>query len=175
MPSTPPIQTFFLLVSTAEPHGHRFVPLSAPSVLAWFRRAWALALAGRNWRRELRGEVYGLDSLFEWVARSRKPAPDDDKLVLAAVRGQIYAEGGVDANPHCISVETDDDEVDIKYWFFDRVGLSDENIRNELPTPESLSQSCPDDEDEIENDEEDEDAVLVYSDFYEEEIVNRDQ
>ncbi len=126
-------RTYFLIVSKAEPRGRRFVRLDAPSVLAWFQRNWTLGRGG--FVEELRGEVYGLDQLFEDVEIEKIAAPKTDEELVPLLEKHIYFEGDIEAEPHFVHVETDDDEVEIAYFFFDDTFLDDPDCLDRLPNP----------------------------------------
>jgi uncharacterized protein (TIGR02996 family) len=63
--------------------------------------------------------VYGFGTLFEAAAEHHLPPPataDDLELYLAE---HLYVEGEIRFRPHCIQVLTDDDEIQLAYYFFD--------------------------------------------------------
>ncbi len=130
-----PPQTYFLLVSRDEPSGRRFVPLRAPNVLAWFQRVWTATSPQPQWRADLGGYVYGFGKLFEAIEEQRLPRPATADELLPLLKEHIYYARDIVAEPHFIHVETDDDEVDIEYYFFDETFLKSPEAFDRLPTP----------------------------------------
>ena len=124
---------YFLLVSPHEHGGRRFVRLKAPSVLAWFQQAWRPVTGERSWRSDLRGWAYGLDSLFDKIDDENLQCPATDEELVPLLERHIYSEGGIQAEPHFLCVETNDDEVSIEYYFFDDGFLSSSDALDRLP------------------------------------------
>lgn len=125
-------RTYFLLLSRGEPRGRRFVRLRSPSVLAWFQRNWATGDDGA-YVDELKGEVYGLGSLFEKVAEGGVPAPTTASELPPLLEMYLYYERDIEAEEHFVHVETDDDEVDVEYFFFDDHFLRQPDALERLP------------------------------------------
>src|SRR6185503_2937838 len=93
----------------------------------------------RNWTRsdverteELRGHVYGLESVFD-DARGEPPAKDLD--LVAWIDRTVYSEQDHTVRLHYLKVETDDDEVPIHWFMFDDTFLADPTAWNDLPDP----------------------------------------
>ncbi len=105
----------------------RVIRLSGgPTVLAWFR--WALDEAkgqadANAWLHTLMdGAPYGLGSIFRQA--SELAIPDTWQDLLALLHEQLYVEGGPEYirmdDEHSLRVRTNDDEVDLAYYFFDQ-------------------------------------------------------
>jgi len=125
---------YFLLLSQNETRGRRFVRLSAATALDWFREAWPKAAQGCDvWGAELKGHVYGLGNLFDTIVDAELELPADDAELMALLESHIYAEYFVEAEPHVVHVETNDDEVDIEYFFFDDDFLESPDALERLP------------------------------------------
>lgn len=95
------------------PLSKRVKKLNAPSVLAWFQKA--IKNGGKGAEKELGGHVYGFDSLFE-------EAHDVPKSVAALrdlLEEDLYSEGDIRVDAHSVRVSTDDDEVELAYFFLD--------------------------------------------------------
>lgn len=108
------------------PLSKRLRRLDAPSVLAWFQERFADARGAAAPRdvgeAELGGYVYGFGTLFEAVKEHRLPTPKTMAGLDKQLRKHLYVEGGSDhirVNDHTLRVATDDDEVDLAYFFFD--------------------------------------------------------
>lgn len=98
-------------------------------MLGFYRQHWSEGA----FHEELRGPVYGLSSLFEKAAEDGVPAPADEAELVPLLERYIYAERGADVGPHFVHVETDDDEVDIEYFFFDDCFLAEADALDRLP------------------------------------------
>ena len=104
------------------PLGKRIVRLDAPSVLAWFQRAWGESLSaepGSYVSDTLGGRVYGLASLFAAIRTHRLPPPQSMPELSALLREHLYVEGELRTSAASVRVLTDDDEVGLAYFFFD--------------------------------------------------------
>ena len=134
LPKAAPSRTYFLLVSTSEPSGRRFVQLRAPSVLAWFQRVWSTG--SEHWRSELHGHVYGLSKLVDMIDELKLPRPSSDAELAPLLDEHIYYERNLVAEPHFVHVQTDDDEVDVDYFFFDDAFLRTAEAGDRLPSPD---------------------------------------
>lgn len=91
-------------------------------VLDWFRRGWGCD-DGWAWvEAELGGAVYGLASIFEAARTEGLPRPDTLDELRTLLHGHLYVEGGPECirlDEHSLRVRTDDDEVELAYFFFD--------------------------------------------------------
>jgi hypothetical protein len=97
------------------PLSKRVRRLEAPSVLAWFAKA--LEKKDKGVDKELGGRVYGLDSLFE----EKHDAPKSIAALRELLEEHLYVEGDIRLDAHSLRVSTDDDEVELAYFFFDDV------------------------------------------------------
>jgi uncharacterized protein (TIGR02996 family) len=92
------------------------------SVLDWFRKRW-VGLAdeeAHEWAaRELGTQVYGFGSLFQAIAEHGLPVPKTESQLHQILADHLYVEGEILARPHCLQVLTDDDELQMAYYFFD--------------------------------------------------------
>jgi hypothetical protein len=160
----------YLLVLSRYERGHRrFVELPDATVLAWFRRNWSRAPEERVF--ELKGDVYGLASVFDDASDEARPsaAPQSDAELVAEIDRILYSEGGHEVQAHFIGVQTDDDEYPIHYYFFDDDFLGQPGAWDELPDwrtgtalaeiedEHPLDEDADDDEDEDSEDEGDDD------------------
>src|SRR5579884_2914592 len=94
-----------------------------PSILDWFRNRWrgvryddganeyATGLLGTN--------VYGFASLFDRIAEQSISPPRSPRALGEALKAHLYVEGEVLFSPHVMQVLTDDDEIQLAYYFFD--------------------------------------------------------
>ncbi|MEV0431258.1 hypothetical protein [Micromonospora sp. NPDC050495] len=105
-----------------NPFGKRVVTLPEATVLDWFRCGWeqddpCLWIEG-----ELGGNVYGLESIFEEVRKRRLPPPESVDELRELLTEHLWVEGDDDfirLGEHALRVRTDDDEVDLAYYFVD--------------------------------------------------------
>jgi hypothetical protein len=137
--------TYFLLLSPNERGGRRFVRLKAPTVLTWFQRGWRACERGEDWGADLRGHVYGLGTFFDMIEEQQLQFPSSEEELVPLLEAHIYYEKDIEAEPHFVHVETDDDEVDIEYFFFDDQFLKSPGALDRLPP---LERRAHDDEDE---------------------------
>jgi hypothetical protein len=102
--------------------GKRVRPLPDRSVLDWFRRGWAAAADPATdldaWvATELGGPVYGLATIFHAARKRGLPAPATADELGAALAEHLYVEGEVIAGDGWVLALTDDDEVELAYFF----------------------------------------------------------
>jgi len=95
------------------PLSKRVKKLNAPSVLAWFQKA--IKNGGKGVEKELGGRVYGFDSLFE----EEHDVPKSVAALRDLLEEDLYSEGDIRVDAHSVRVSTDDDEVELAYFFFD--------------------------------------------------------
>jgi len=92
-------------------------------VLGWFQRHWKgfdKGEAAREYVDQVLGaDVYGFASLFEAIGEHHIPAPNTNRQLAAILQEHLYVEGELLAKPHAIQVLTDDDELELAYYFFD--------------------------------------------------------
>jgi uncharacterized protein (TIGR02996 family) len=93
------------------------------SVLDWFKNRWAhLAHADEaraRLKRLLGCSVYGFATVFERAAEHSLPPPATDRQLNQYLQQHLYSEGSILYQPHLLSVQTDDDELELAYYFFD--------------------------------------------------------
>lgn len=98
------------------------------SVLDWFRNHWAKLAGADDPYRELRDllgfYVYGFASLFERAGEDGLPAPASDAELSEYLQEFLYSEGPILYEPHLLTVQTDDDELQVAYYLFDDDYLS---------------------------------------------------
>ncbi|GIH25794.1 hypothetical protein Aph01nite_41040 [Acrocarpospora phusangensis] len=88
------------------------------TVLDWFRRVWDDAGADDAYawvEREFGTNVYGLHTIFE----SGLPAPESMPELRELLEKHLYVEQELRVDEHSVRVLTDDDEVDLAYFFVD--------------------------------------------------------
>lgn len=171
-----PKRSAYLLVIAADEHGgRRFVRLPDTTVLAWFRRN--LSRTRKQRISELNGPVYGLESVFDNDDELDEPrhdvdeprnTPSSDVELVDLICRTLYSEGGHEVRAHFIAVETDDDEIPIRYWFFDDEFLDQPGAWDELPdwrTPRKKARDEDEDDDE-EDDGGDDDSRDEFERFY---------
>jgi hypothetical protein len=92
------------------------------TVLDWFRRGWAAAADPATdldvWvAAELGGSVYGLASIFRAAREQELPAPATMDELSAALTQHLYVEREVIVEDDRVLAFTDDDEVELAYFF----------------------------------------------------------
>lgn len=110
----------------AGPLSRRVRRLAAPSILAWFQRkleeARTAAEPHRVADKDLGGYVYGFGTVFKAAQEHDLPTPRDMEELRALLHEHLYVEGGpehIRLDEHSVRVRTDDDEVQLAYFFFD--------------------------------------------------------
>jgi hypothetical protein len=92
------------------------------TVLDWFRRHWD-SDEPRDWiEHELGADVYGLYSIFEEARDQHLPRPESTDQLRTLLHEHLYVEGDADyirLDEHSLRVRTDDDEVELAYFFLD--------------------------------------------------------
>ncbi|GIJ72249.1 hypothetical protein [Virgisporangium ochraceum] len=106
-----------------EPLSKRVVTVPGVSVLDWFRDHWDMADPRERIDAEL-GDVYGLDSVFEEARARRLPPPATVDELRDLLHRHLYVEADdvtdhIRLGAHALRVRTDDDEVDLAYYFVD--------------------------------------------------------
>src|SRR5262249_15018585 len=85
------------------------------TVLAWFRRNWDCSDA-----EELLGfRVYGFRTIFERAAENDLAPPANDEQLAEYLQQYLYSEGPILCEPHLVTVQTDDDDLEVAYYVFD--------------------------------------------------------
>ncbi|MEV4510338.1 hypothetical protein AB0K00_15390 [Dactylosporangium sp. NPDC049525] len=104
------------------PLSRRVRQLPDRSVLEWFRRGWGCD-EPRDWvEAELGGYVYGLGSIFEAARTNGLAPPQTVDELRTLLHAHLYVEGDADfirLDEHSLRVRTDDDEVELAYFFLD--------------------------------------------------------
>jgi uncharacterized protein (TIGR02996 family) len=128
--------TYFVYRSPYHgPSGKYLKRFDDATVLDWFRKHWRAVPDGPDspadaYAEELLGtDVYGFDSLFMRIAERGLAAPANEKALWRQLRGNLYVEGEIRAAPHCVQVLTDDDELELAYYFFDDTFLAEHRDR----------------------------------------------
>jgi hypothetical protein len=92
------------------------------TALDWFRRGWAAAADPATdlevWvATELGGRVYGLATIFDAARERELPMPATADELGAALAEHLYVEGEVVVEDDRVMALTDDDEVELAYFF----------------------------------------------------------
>ncbi|MGW3783592.1 hypothetical protein ACWD5Z_03355 [Micromonospora chokoriensis] len=107
-----------------SPFSKRVVTLPGVTVLDWFRRGWGCDDPEGWINSELGDEVYGLDSVFEAALERNLPRPETVDELRELLNEHLWVEGDDESTfirlgEHALRVRTDDDEVDLAYYFVD--------------------------------------------------------
>jgi hypothetical protein len=107
-----------------SPLSKRVVRLPDASLLDWFRRGWGQDDPDGWIDSELGGDVYGLSSVFAMARELDLPRPESVDELRALLGEHLWVEGDdegtfIRLGEHALRVRTDDDEVDLAYYFFD--------------------------------------------------------
>lgn len=106
-----------------SPFSKRVVVVPDATVLDWFRRGWELDDPDEWIESELGGPVYGLDTIFEEARKRSLPRPETVDELRDLLHEHLWVEGDEDdcirLGDHALRVRTDDDEVDLAYYFVD--------------------------------------------------------
>ena len=107
-----------------SPFSKRVVTLTDATVLGWFRRGWDHDDPDEWVDSELGGDVYGLESVFEEVRKRNLPRPETVDELRELLDEHLWVEGDdegtfIRLGEHALRVRTDDDEVDLAYYFVD--------------------------------------------------------
>lgn len=105
-----------------SPFSKRVVRLADATVLDWFRRGWDCADPDEWIASELGGDVYGLESVFEEAQERRLPKPESVDELRSLLHEYLWVEGDegfIRLDEHGLRVRTDDDEVDLAYYFLE--------------------------------------------------------
>jgi uncharacterized protein (TIGR02996 family) len=130
------MSTYFVYRSPYHgPAGKYLKRFDDATVLDWFRNHWRALPdgpghpAGRYATQVLGTDVYGFASLFERIAEKGLSAPASEQALGRLLRANLYVEGEVRLAPHCVQVLTDDDELELAYYFFDDDFLAEHGAR----------------------------------------------
>ncbi|WP_433223860.1 hypothetical protein ACQP00_14990 [Dactylosporangium sp. CS-047395] len=92
-------------------------------VLDWFRRGWDSGDPDGWAEAELGVDPYGLHTVFDAAAEHDLPKPGTLDELRAQLHEHLYVEGDPDEyirlDEHSLRVRTDDDEVELAYFFLD--------------------------------------------------------
>src|SRR5262245_26286829 len=103
------------------------------SVLAWFQRHWrAVEDYGEagGYADQLPGcPGHGSGSLFHAIAEHSLSPPASGAMLKRLLGRYLYVEGEVRCRPHVVQVLTDDDELEMAYYFFDDHYLAEHGDR----------------------------------------------
>jgi hypothetical protein len=107
-----------------SPLGKRVVAVPDATVLDWFRRGWGRDTPVEWIANELGGDVYGLDSIFDEARKGSLPAPESMDELRGLLHEHLWVEADdkgdyIRLGEHALRVRTDDDEVDLAYYFID--------------------------------------------------------
>jgi hypothetical protein len=124
--------------------GKHVCRLEADTVLGWFQQAWGCAgtsededeqyLRAESWLRDALGtSPYGLSSIFTAARRDRLAWPRSEAELFELLREHLYVEGDKDhqllCQPGALQVYTDDDNLDVAYYFCDQAFLEQHGPR----------------------------------------------
>ncbi len=114
-----------------DPAGKRLKRFDDRTVLDWFRNHWAELRAGKYARlKKLLGfSIYGFSSLFEVADEEDLPPPESDEELGEYLEAHLYSEGPILYQPHLLTVQTDDDELEVCYYVFDDLYLAEHGPR----------------------------------------------
>lgn len=108
------------------PLSKRIHRLDAPSVVAWFQaqieEARVASQPGESAMRAVGGRVHGFQSVFEAAHKHSLHTPRTGAALRKLLGEHLSVEGGEDhiqLDAHSLRVLTDDDEVQLAYFFFD--------------------------------------------------------
>jgi hypothetical protein len=124
------MNVYFVYRSHYEgPSGKHVRVLDGDSVLGWFQAAWEKAKEAEDISEWLKAElgctVYGFSSLFEAAREESLPPPTSDRKLKSYLEEHLYVEGEIKFKRHALQVLTDDDEIELAYFFFDDVYLKE--------------------------------------------------
>lgn len=103
-----------------SPFSKRVVTVPDATVLDWFRRGGDHDNPDEWIDSELGGPVYGLQSIFEEARNRRLTRPESVDQLRELLHEHLWVEGDEDfirLGEHTLRVRTDDDEVDLAYYF----------------------------------------------------------
>ena len=91
------------------------------TILSWFQENWRCREAFQDELSvQLLGiDAYGFASVFERIIEHNIPLPKNNKELKLVLDKHVYAEGGHLFKPQLFEVFTDDDELDLQYYFVD--------------------------------------------------------
>ena len=118
------MSVYFVYRSHYEgPSGKHVRVLDGESVLGWFQVVWERAKEAEDvaeWvKAELGMQGLRLASIFEAARDESLPPPKTDRKLKSYLEEHLYVEGEILFEPHAMQVLTDDDEIELAYFFFD--------------------------------------------------------
>ena len=118
------MSVYFVYRSHYEgPAGKHVQKLPGDSVLDWFKTVWNEAKKAPDvgeWANSTLGcDVYGFASIFEAAREESLKPPSTDAKLEEDLSEHLYVEGEMLYQPHALQVLTDDDEIELAYYFFD--------------------------------------------------------
>jgi uncharacterized protein (TIGR02996 family) len=98
------------------------------TVLDWFVKRWQ----GRDYddgahelaKKLLGTHVYGFASLFQAILEHKLPPPKTHRQLVKLLNEHLYLEGELRAGPGLLQMLTDNDEIQLAYYFFDDAYLA---------------------------------------------------
>jgi hypothetical protein len=105
-----------------SPFSKRVVALSDATVLDWFQRSWSQDDPQCWIEQQLGGGVYGLSSVFQSAGERDLSPPQTVDELRELLHEHLWVEGDdrgdfIRLGESCLRVRTDDDEVDLAYYF----------------------------------------------------------
>lgn len=116
----------------SEKYNKRF---ESDTLLAWFQQHWDALSAADDDRAHEQAEailgtfVYGFATLGSAITEHGLAAPASVAELGALLEEHLYVEGEILLTEHCLQVITDDDELQMAYFFFDNLFLRDNGER----------------------------------------------
>jgi hypothetical protein len=113
------MSTYFILRSPYLPANRSICRLDTPSPLEWFQAVWPrLRRDAEVTSKTLLDveELYGFEGFAESV-RSKELAPPATCLELQTLLSENWYSGNVECEEGHVFVETDDDEVELAFWW----------------------------------------------------------
>ncbi|MEV0136435.1 hypothetical protein AB0H83_49435 [Dactylosporangium sp. NPDC050688] len=104
-----------------SPVGKLAYHVPGTTVLAWFQRAWHHEDPQALLDADIGGGPYGFDSIFEAIEEHRLPCPQtlDDLRTTLNEHLWIESDDPIRLDERGLRVRTNDDEVDLAYFFFE--------------------------------------------------------
>ncbi|MEU0557613.1 hypothetical protein [Dactylosporangium sp. NPDC006015] len=116
-----------------SPLSKQVIRVADATVLEWFRRGWDQEDPDGWVGDELDGGVYGLESIFAEARELHLPRPDTIDELRGLLDEHLWVEGDDDGtfirlDEHTLRVRTDDDEVDLAYYFIEDVAAAPDRV-----------------------------------------------
>jgi len=94
------------------------------SVLAWFQRGWYQRHHDQWLSAEVGDDVYGLHSIFDAAREHDLAVPRTMEDLQRLLEEHLYVEDQLRMDARTVRVLTDDDEVDLAYFFIDDAAVA---------------------------------------------------